>query len=336
MVTLTPTGTAWGLTQTWSSNRAALPNATTDLEILATGIGGNAAAWVKHYVPGDTFRGFVRIWDFDVTAAVRPTTEEIIAVAEYAGPRISKPDPADGATGATLLVVQWTADSQAAGHQVYFGTDRAAVEAADTSSPEYRGQQSLAQAAYFHPVPIVPGATYYWRVDEVAADGTAVTGDVYSFTAAPEMAWAPKPADGATYVALDAVLEWTPASTAMGHDVYFGTDRAAVEAGAADVKKASAQMETTFTPAGLENGKTYYWRVDEVGAAAVPGAVWSFTVRPVIAKADPNMIGWWKLDDEKAGVAVDSSGWDHYGALVGRSAVGRRTCRRGAALRWHR
>jgi hypothetical protein len=317
-VKFTATGTAWGLTQTWASARPALPTATTDLEILATDDGGNAAAWVKHYVPGDTFRGFVRIWDMDVTTTVRPTVEEIMRVAEYAGPRISNPNPANGAAGVTLLVVQWNAATQAIGHQIYFGTDRAAVYAADTSSPEYRGQQSLAQTAYISPATLVPGATYYWRIDEVAADGTAVPGDVWSFTTAPEAAWAPKPANGAQYVAQDAVLEWMPGPTATGHDVYFGTDRAAVETGAVQTKKADAQLATSYTPEGLERGTTYYWRVDEVGGAVpVAGEVWSFTVRPVIAKVDPNMIGWWKLDDEKASVAVDSSGWDHYGTLAG-------------------
>ena len=317
VVTLTPAGTAWGLTQTWSSNRAALLNATTDLEILATGIGGNAAAWVKHYVPGDTFRGFVRIWDFDVTATVRPTVEEIIRMAEYAGPRASNPSPANGAVGVSMPILQWGADSQATSHQVYFGTDQTAVDAADTSSPEYKGQQPVAQTAYFHTAGLVPGTTYYWRIDEVGADGAASGGEVWAFTATPEAAWAPEPANGAQYVAPDVVLEWMPGMTAAGHDVYFGTDRAAVAGGAAETKTATLQPLASYTPAGLVAGTTYYWRVDEGGVPAVSGDVWSFTVRPVVAKADPNMIGWWKLDDENADVAVDSSGWDHHGTLAG-------------------
>jgi hypothetical protein len=316
-VAITATGAAWGLTTTWASNRPATPDVTTDLEILAKDDTGNAAAWVKHYLPGDTFRGFVRIWDVDVTTTVRPPVDEIIRVAEYtgAGPQASNPRPADGATGVTIPVVQWDAAKGATAHQVYFGTDRAAVDAADTGSPEYKGQQPVIQNAYVFSS--VAGMTYYWRVDEVLADGVTVSpGDVWSFTAASEAASAPKPADGATYVAPDVVLEWTPGMTATGHDVYFGTDRAAVEAGAAEVKKATAQPLASYTPAGLVAGTTYYWRVDEVAAATTPGEVWSFTVRPVIAKVDPNMIGWWKLDDEQAGVAVDSSGWDHHGTLM--------------------
>jgi len=317
-VTLTPAGTAWGLTQTWLSNRPAVPTGIADLEILATDAAGNAAAWVKHYVAGDTFRGFVRIWDVDVSLTVRPTLEEFIRVAEYAGPAAANPNPADGATGVTLQLVQWSGATRAIAHQVYFGTDIAAVTAADSSSPEYRGQQSAVQVAYFYPLGLVTGMTYYWRIDEILDDESVSTGKVWSFTAAPERAWAPKPGDGAAYVAPDAVLEWKPSMTAGSHDVYLGTDRAAIEAGAPETKKAGKQGGTSYTPAGLENGTTYYWRVDEVGATGTTaGEIWSFTVRSVIAKTDPNMIGWWKMEDEKNGMAVDYSGFEHHGTFVG-------------------
>jgi len=318
IVKLTAAGTAWGLTRTWPSVRPALPTVTPNLTILATDNAGNAGAWVKHYVAGDTFRGFVRIWDFDVTPANFPTVEEIMRVAEYSGPRASNPRPANGAAGVGLQVVQWDAAKDVTAHQVYFGTDRAAVNAADTSSPEYKGQQSVMQTAYIYPLGLVPGTAYYWRIDEVLAGGTVSAGDVWSFTAAPQAAWAPKPANGARYVAPDAALEWMPGLMIAGHDVYFGTDRAAVEAGAAETKKANMQPMTSYTPAGLEAGMTYHWRVDEVvGATVTTGEVWSFTVQPVIAKVDPAMIGWWKLEDEDSGTAVDYSGWDHHGRLVG-------------------
>ncbi len=315
VVKLTAAGTEWGLTQTWQSVRPALPTATTNWTILATDNAGNAAAWVKHYVVGDTFRGFVRIWDFNVTATVRPTLDEIIRVAEYSGSKASNPRPADGATGVTMPAVQWDGVKNTTAHQVYLGTDKAAVGAATRSSPEFKGQQSIVQNAYIFI--LAPGTTYYWRIDELLADGTVLTGNVWSFTAASQAAWAPKPANGTTYVSPDVTLEWMPgASAMMGHDVYLGTDRAAVEAGAAETRKASAQLGLSYALTGLERGMTYYWRVDEVAAATVPGPVWSFTVSPVIAKADPSLIGWWKMENENSAAAVDSSGWDHHGMLV--------------------
>ena len=317
-VTFTPAGTRWGLTQTWLSARPANPTNPADLIVLATDNAGSAAAWVKPYVAGDTFRGFVRIWDFDITITTIPPLADLIRVAEYCGPRATNPSPSNGATGMGLPLLQWAASDLTALQYVYVGTDRAAVEVAEVSSPEYKGAKATTDSVYFDPVPIQAGTTYFWRIDQVDAGGIVFKGDVWSFTATPSTAWAPQPADGATYVASDAALEWTAGLGVVNHDVYFGTDRAAVEAGATETKKADKQIAASYTPAGLVSGTTYYWRVDEVvGAATTAGAVWSFTVQPVLAKVDPNLIGWWKMDDENADKAVDSSGWDHHGTLVG-------------------
>jgi hypothetical protein len=68
----------------------------------------------------------------------------------------------------------------ATAHDVFLGTDAAAVAAATPSSPEYRGRQSDLQFAsdaddHF--------ATYYWRVDEVYGNSRdeITKGDVWSF-----------------------------------------------------------------------------------------------------------------------------------------------------------
>ena len=74
-VTPTAAGISWGLTQTWGSRR---PIATTDVTVLATDAAGNAAAWVRHYLPGDKARGFVRLWD----RTGHPPVGDIIRVAE--------------------------------------------------------------------------------------------------------------------------------------------------------------------------------------------------------------------------------------------------------------
>ncbi|MHC4753388.1 MAG: hypothetical protein ACYTFW_26435, partial [Planctomycetota bacterium] len=33
--------------------------------------------------------------------------------------------------------------------------------------------------------------------------------------------------------------------------------------------------------------------------------------------SDPNLIGWWKLDEDEGTIALDSSGRGNYGTLVG-------------------
>jgi hypothetical protein len=84
-VGFTAAGIVWGLTETWPSSRPTPPTAE-NLTALATISGGSAAAWAKHYLPGDYYRGFFRIADFNVgpgdTADLLP---DILSVAESTG-----------------------------------------------------------------------------------------------------------------------------------------------------------------------------------------------------------------------------------------------------------
>lgn len=71
-------------------------------------------------------------------------------------------------SGGKLL--QWTAAANAVSHNIYFGTDPAAVDNASTSSPEFKGNQALTNTSY-QVSGLYTGATYYWRIDEVLANG---------------------------------------------------------------------------------------------------------------------------------------------------------------------
>jgi len=103
----------------------------------------------------------------------------------------------------------------------------------------------------------------------------------------PLRARSPKPASGAADVKDTPVLSWTKGDTADKHDVYFGTDQAAVEgatAATAGIYRGRQALDAaTYAPpeVPLEWGKTYYWRIDEVEAGGVTthkGNLWSFTV----------------------------------------------------------
>jgi hypothetical protein len=134
---------------------------------------------------------------------------------------------------------------------------------------------------YYHVPILVPGQTYYWRVDEIDQNGKVYTGDVWSFMVAPLIAYNPSPQDGAKWIDPDVSLTWLPGQRATKHEVYFGTDQAKVAARDASVFKIS-QVPTTFdpTPTGtLAMNTTYYWAIDEtdnLGNKKV-GDVWSFT-----------------------------------------------------------
>ncbi len=86
----------------------------------------------------------------------------------------TKPQPGEGATVGikTVSELKWKQGINAKSHKIYFGTqtDRLPLLA------EVEG------SSYDELPEFEEGTTYYWRVDEVWADGTVVTGDVWSFT----------------------------------------------------------------------------------------------------------------------------------------------------------
>jgi hypothetical protein len=93
------------------------------------------------------------------------------------------------------------------------------------------------------------------------------------FFSIPVQARMPEPADGSTGVNIDTTLDWRPGRDAASHQVYFGTDDEALTL-------VDTSAEHGYTPASLDFGTTYYWRIDGVGDDDVyPGEVWSFTTQ---------------------------------------------------------
>jgi len=104
------------------------------------------------------------------------------------------------------------------------------------------------------------------------------------FYSIPVQAREPQPADGASNVALTASMNWRPGREATSHKVYFGADQAAVADGSAP---AATVADHSYTPAAMDLGATYYWRVDEVGdSGTYEGEVWSFTVQSFLIVDD--------------------------------------------------
>jgi hypothetical protein len=224
----------------------------------------------------------------------------------------TNPSPTDGETGVLVPLVQWEASSTAQWHDLYLGTSP------DLGPDDFIARQLLPVTLYYHFLGFEPGTTYYWRVDEVEKDATTIhEGQVWSFTTAPVTAWDPLPGDGGNFIDPNAVLTWKAGTGATGHEVYFGTDRDAVANRDPSVFQ-GRQVVPLIAMGILDSDATYYWLVDEVvGGAIVEGSVWSFTTRGVIPKLDPTLVGWWKMEDEGAGKAIDYSGWDHDGLFEG-------------------
>jgi hypothetical protein len=248
--------------------------------------------------------------------------DEILAHATPTFPvKATNPDPEDGAIhAATWVSLGWTSGSTAASHDVYVGEDFDQVN--EGTGDTFRGNQDLVLnyaiigfVGFPYPDGLVPGTTYYWRIDEVEADGTTKhKGDVWSFLVPPKTAYNPSPADGAKYVGLDVTFSWTAGYLAALHTVYFGDNFD-------DVNNAVGKpplTTATYNPGPLEKDKTYYWRVDEFdGSVTHKGEVWSLTTIPLIPVNDPNLVGWWSLDEGSGSVAVDWSGHDGHGNIIG-------------------
>ena len=223
-------------------------------------------------------------------------------------PNADKPSPADGAMLEDVSVfLGWRPGTTSVSHDVFFGTTP------ELGPDQLAGQQ--AEAEYLA-AGLEPDQTYYWRIDEVAADGTITTGDVWSFWTPPKRAYYPSPADGLINVVdLEADLSWTGGWSPAMHAVYFGTDAEQV----ANATGAAPQIDIGYDPGPLEPDTTYYWRVDEFyGAEWVTGPVWSFTTVAEIPLADdPNLVAWYTLDEGAGKTAIDWSGHIGHGQLVG-------------------
>ena len=210
-----------------------------------------------------------------------------VSITQYFEYQAQEPDPADGALGVVNPLLRWASGDMAALHDVYFGTN-AELTAAD----QVASQQPFNM--YYHMSGLEPGTTYYWRVDEVEADGVTVhEGNVWSFTAMPLSTYAPSPADGAATSAQAFELGWLPGQGSLEqYHLYFGDNADDVAAGAEDTDKGEL-AEATFNTGLLRAGTTYYWRVDEADAdgGTHVGDVWSFTTgQPIQGKV---IREWW-------------------------------------------
>jgi hypothetical protein len=96
------------------------------------------------------------------------------------------PSPVDGAVfRQTWTSLSWIGTDTADSHDVYFGDDFADVEGGIGGT--FQGNQTLTSFDVGLPGSPFPeglafGTTYYWRIDEVEADGTKYEGSVWSFT----------------------------------------------------------------------------------------------------------------------------------------------------------
>ena len=226
-------------------------------------------------------------------------------------PNAHNPTPADGTLlRDTWLLLSWVPGDFAASHDLYIGENYDEVEAG--TGDTFKGNLAdtnitIGFPGFPFPDGLVAGTTYYWRVDEVEADGTTkYKGDVWSFSIAPKTIYNAEPADGTEAVDPNITLSWEPGFGAILHYVYFGDDFDTVLNAAGGMPWGS----TTYIPGPLESGKVYYWRVDafhgfethqsEVMSFSTPGGVSTLNPSNGAENVNQTQILTWAAGDNSA------------------------------------
>ncbi len=231
-----------------------------------------------------------QIDEFYLSKRALTQTEVIKLMEGISSPIAFSPTPADGAIITdTWANLSWYPGDKAVSHDVYFSDTFDDVN--DGTGDAFRGNQIptylvVGFPGFAFPEGLVPGTTYYWRVDEIneADPNSPWRGDVWSFSVAPKTAYNPNPADGAEFVDPTVILSWTAGFGAKLHTVYLGDDYDEVDNATAGV----SQGATTYTPDVLETEKVYYWRVDEFdGTDTYKGDIWSFTTPGAVGNPSP-------------------------------------------------
>ena len=143
-------------------------------------LAGNQVSMIEALISNGIMIAYGETGTISVTFEGNITTVEAIG-----GPRSSEPDPVDGKTDEPRdVVLGWKPGTGAVKHDVYLGTVFDDVEQASaTVDPAGVYKDRIGFNTYAVAERLELGETYYWRVDEIEADGTTIhSGDVWSFT----------------------------------------------------------------------------------------------------------------------------------------------------------
>ena len=190
-------------------------------------------------------------------------------------------------TGVTLTWVGAENESLIA-HRIFLGDNYDAVlNAVVSSTGIYRGATLAGTESFVIQSGLEVDKTYYWRIDEYYASGSAVSSDIASFRVVDYKAHIPTPIDGKSGLdagSEDITLEWVPGEGAVSHKVWFGTNASQL------VLLTDYLEQDSWVLEDLDFATKYYWRIDERNAAneVVEGELWSFSTK---AKAENCITG---------------------------------------------
>jgi hypothetical protein len=221
------------------------------------------------------------------------------------------PNPNNGDTGvdSSLSQVVWQTPDSNYTYNVYFDTNESLVTASDIGVKIASGTSNL-----FAPVSVVPGNTYYWKVDCIVPppDGNVIEGDTWSFSTVSYEAYDPSPYNGEQFVSIYGELSWQSGLGATGHQVYFSDNFDEVDN--LTVAPQSTSSAIFDPPVTLKLGTPYWWRVKETGGPMgdVIGPVWGFIATPDEVIENFNYFNDAELHAKWVGVPQDNYKSDDY------------------------
>lgn len=175
-----------------------------------------------------------------------------------------QPIPGNGAIAVSVQPkLRWTRGQNATGYQVSIG------EINPPANPvEMNGQT-------FDPGMLKPGSVYYWRVDQITADGI-IEGDVWRFQTLPAKAWFETPENKAIEGTSEVVLDWQHGANVEKHKLYIAPKNE-------PLRLVTEVVDSSYRMRNLNYGTTYRWRVDEVSdQTVVQGDEWEFTTHDIV------------------------------------------------------
>ncbi|MBN1636628.1 MAG: hypothetical protein JW920_08945 [Deltaproteobacteria bacterium] len=149
----------------------------------------------------------------------------------------------------------------------------------------------------------VPSYTYTLDpaadIPSIVQEGTGTTILIGDPALWPTKATVPAPANGDGTADAGSTLTWRPGSTAVSHNIYFGTSPTGLVS-------YGSQTAASFTPPTLARDTEYYWRIDEVTAdeSVITGGLWMFKT---VAELPAELYHYWPFDVDFVDVATEFS-----------------------------
>ncbi|MEO8260454.1 MAG: fibronectin type III domain-containing protein, partial [Acidobacteriota bacterium] len=209
-------------------------------------------------------------------------------------------------THADTINLSWNPNTEAdlAGYAVSYGTQPGVyVSSFDSGKNTSQAVSNLANGTRYYFVVKAYNTSGTYSLASVEVSGVAA--DPVP-TLPPTVPAGPLPASGSAAVSPAVVLNWTASAYAASYDVAFGkTNPPAVVS--------SSQTATTYQPAALTAGTTYYWQIVAKNAkGSTSGPVWSFTTA-VAGTVVP--VAEYSFNEGTGTTTIDASGSGRTGAV---------------------